>query len=73
MNNTPLLRFQPALPVPIAITYFVVRDLVLPSGQMIRHSRLSRPIKRLGILRRVSKRIRRDCPAAFMVEVRQFR
>lgn len=73
MNNTPSPRFQPALPEPIAITYFVARDLTLPSGQTLRHDRLSRPIKRLDILQRVNKRIRRDCPAAFMVEVRQFR
>lgn len=73
MNSTLSPRFQRALPIPIATSYFVARDLMTPSGKMFKDAPLSRLIKRVGILRRVNKRILRHYPTAFMVEVRQYR
>ena len=37
------------------------------------NDRLSRRINRMGVLLRVLKRVRRDKPTAYAVEVRQFR
>lgn len=53
--------------------YFVARDTKLPNGGMLLDARLSRQIDRLGILRRVLKRVRRDVPNAYVVQVKHFR
>lgn len=48
--------------------YFVAQDKVLQNGQTVRDVPCSRPIHRLGILRRVMKRVQRRLPDAFAVE-----
>lgn len=53
--------------------FFVACDSRLPSGQTLVDGRLSRQIHRVGVLKRVLKRVRRDKPAAFAVEVRRYR
>ena len=53
--------------------FFVAQDSKLPNGGTLRHDRLSRRIKRVGVLLRVLKRVLRDKPTAYVVEVRQFR
>ena len=53
--------------------FFVACDSRLPSGQKLSDVPLSREIYRVGVLKRVLKRVRRDKPAAFSVEVRRYR
>ena len=50
--------------------FFVAQDSKLPNGGTLRHDRLSRRIKRVGVLLRVLKRVRRNNPAAYGVEAR---
>ena len=47
--------------------YFVAVDTDRPNGLQL-HSRISRPISRASIVRRVLKRIRRDIPHAYAVQ-----
>lgn len=58
---------------PVRDVYYVAHDVVLPSGGRLCDVMLSREIKRVGVLRRVYKRIQRRVPKAFMVESRQYR
>lgn len=53
--------------------YFVACDKALPNGRMLLDVPCSRPIHRIGILRRVMKRVQRHIPEAFAVERRFFR
>lgn len=53
--------------------YFVACDSKLPNGGNLLNARLSRRIERVGVLLRVLKRVRRDKPTAYAVEVRQYR
>ena len=50
--------------------FFVAQDSKLPNGGTLLDDRLSRSIKRMGVLRRVLKRVRRTNPTAYGVEVR---
>lgn len=54
-------------------TFLVARDVRLASGRTLRDVPCSRPIHRLGVLRRVMKRVQRHTPEAFAVERRFFR
>ena len=53
--------------------FFVAQDSKLPNGATLLDDRLSRPIKRLGVLQRVLKRVRHYQPTAYAVKVRQYR
>ena len=53
--------------------YWVVRDAKLPNGGTLLHARLSRPINRLSIMRRVLRRVRRSIPHAYGVRETIFR
>ena len=53
--------------------FFVAQDSKLPNGGTLLNDRLSRRIKRVGVLLRVLKRVRRYKPTAYAVEVRQYR
>lgn len=48
--------------------FLVAHDVRLDSGQTVRDVPCSRSIHRLGILRRVMKRVQRHIPEAFAVE-----
>lgn len=48
--------------------FLVARDVRLGDGKMLRDVPCSRPIHRLGTLRRVMKRVQRRLPDAFAVE-----
>lgn len=58
---------------PVRVIYYVAHDVVLPSGGRLCDVKLSREIKRVGVLLRVYKRIQRRVPKAVMVESRQYR
>lgn len=53
--------------------YFVACDTQLPNGGTLLDDRRSRRIERVGILRRVLKRVRRNIPQAFYVQVTRYR
>ena len=53
--------------------FFVAQDSKLPNGGTLLNDRVSRRIERVGVLLRVLKRVRRYKPAAYAVEVRQYR
>lgn len=48
---------------------FVAQDRRLEDGRMLRGERLSRPLQRITVLKRVLKRIRRRNPAAYALQV----
>ena len=50
--------------------FFVAQDSKLPNGGALLDDRLSRPIKRKGVLQRVLKRVCRTNPTAYGVEIR---
>lgn len=54
-------------------SYFVARNTQMPNGGTLLDDRLSRQIERIGILRRVLKRVRRTIPQAFAIHVRRYR
>jgi hypothetical protein len=53
--------------------FYVARVYEHQDGGTVFDSRLSRRIERAGVLMRVLKRIRRDTPSAYGIEVRQYR
>ena len=53
--------------------YFVAADIKLPDGGNLRDDTRSRHIERLGTMRRVLKRVRREVPNAYGVRVTHFR
>lgn len=53
--------------------FFVARDTHMTNGGTLLDDRLSRQIERVGILRRVLKRVRRTIPQAFAINVRRYR
>lgn len=53
--------------------YFVTSDVKLPNGGTLLHARFSRPIERVGVLRRVLKRVRRHEPTAYAVQEKHYR
>ncbi len=53
--------------------FYVARDYERTDGGTTFNGRLSRRIERVGVLLRVLKRIRRDTPTAYGLEVRQYR
>lgn len=53
--------------------YFIAVDVKLPNGSTLRDDTRSRHIERLGIMRRVLKRVRREVPNAYGVRVSQYR
>lgn len=48
---------------------YVAQDRRLGNGAMLRGERLSRPLHRVTVLKRVLKRIRRRNPAAYALQV----
>lgn len=58
---------------PVRDIYYVAHDVSLPSGGRLCDVMLSREIKRIGVLRRVYKRVQRRVPQAVMVHAMQFR
>lgn len=53
--------------------FYVAADFDYPDGRRLLHVRLSRPLHRLGTMRRVLKRIRRANPDAYGLEVHSLR
>jgi hypothetical protein len=53
--------------------YFIAVDVKLLNGGTLRDDTRSRNIERLGIMRRVLKRVRRAVPNAYGVRVTQYR
>lgn len=49
-------------------SYYIVQDCQLPSGGALLGRRISRPILRLSVVKRVLKRLRRVNPGAYVMQ-----
>jgi hypothetical protein len=49
-------------------TLYIARDRRLPDGRTLYNERISRPLQRVSVARRVLKRFRRRNPAAFAIQ-----